>query len=135
EHRTSAAALRVGEQTRRAHLAIDSGLASADLTFTADHVTRKRTFGCHTFLAPEASHVTWTVGRLNGTFAFNPNESYLRPTSTSVRALIERILPTGERCPHPRQTRCYQQWAFGFGTADAFVSVNKFPPWSRSSFV
>jgi hypothetical protein len=129
-HRAPATVVRVSGRTRHAHLAIDSNLATVDMSFTPTRDTHRRTFGCDTFLAPEASTVTWTIGRLNGTFDFTPHEGYLQSHSTSVRAAVERIVPTGQHCPHPGFSHCYRQWSFDVWNGDTSISAWKSRPWA-----
>ncbi|MFL5798334.1 MAG: hypothetical protein ACJ77A_10435 [Actinomycetota bacterium] len=132
EHRAPASSVRVGPRTRRAHLELDSGLATADLAFTPTRRTRRHTFGCDTFFAPEASTVTWTIGRLNGAFSFRPNTAILQTGAESVRAAVEKIVPTRRSC-HPPPRRCYRQWNFSFWDGETFVSELKAPPGPQAS--
>jgi hypothetical protein len=130
EHRAPASVIRVSGGTRRAHLTVNSGLAGADMAFTATRATHHRTFGCNAFFAPTASTVTWTIGRLNGTFSFTPREDGLQAHADSVRALVEKIVPTGEQCPH-RHFPCIRQLGFEFGQDDAAVVALAAPPRSQ----
>jgi hypothetical protein len=123
EHRAPASAVRVWNGTRRAHLVLDTNSTVTDMRFEARRPTHTRTFGCNTFLAPEASTVTWTIGRLKGNFSFTPRESMLEARATRVRALAEKIVPTGKRCRHHFPKRCYPQSTFGFWNIDTSVST------------
>ena len=134
EHRAPANVVRVFAGTRRARLVIDSNLASVDMRFTPTHDTHRHTFGCDTFLAPEASTVTWTIGRLEGEFGFTPSESFLETHPTGVRAAIERIVPTGEHCPPFSGGFCPRQWNFGFDSADTNFVAYETPPRTAPGF-
>jgi hypothetical protein len=133
EHRAPASAVRVFAGTRHARLVLDSNLAAVDMRFSPTSATRQRTFGCDAFLAPEASRVTWTLGRLVGSFGFTPHEASLESHATDVRALVERIVPTGKHCP-VSPGFCPRQWNFWFGDANTNVTAFELPPGSGPEF-
>jgi hypothetical protein len=126
-HRAPASAVWAAPGTRRAHLVLDTNLATADMSFTPTRLARHRTFGCNTFLAPEASKVTWSRGRLNGTFDYTPREANLQSHATTLPAIVEKIVPTGQHCPGP-PLRCYSQWTFEIWNGNTFVEAFKFRP-------